>query len=57
MEQERGKANAPVLLVVQQVVPPPESDHVSEADSDVLNEIPDQPVQDAASSVMRADGG
>ena len=61
VEQEKGKANAPVLPVVPQVVSPPESgddsDRVSEADSDVLDEIPDQPVQDAAPSVVPADSG
>ena len=60
VEREKGKANARVLPVVPQVVSPPESgddsDHVPEVDSDVLGKRRDQPVQDAASSVMPADG-
>ena len=61
VERAKGKANARVLPEVPPVVSPPESgddsDHVSEVDSDVLSKLPDQPVQDAASSVVPADSG
>ena len=61
VEREKVKANAPELLVVPKVVSPPESgddlDRVSEVDSDVLDGPPDQPMQDAAPSVVPADSG